>query len=120
MEFMELVGKIFLICLALAMFMALAFLVKCVLFSAAESEETENESQEQKPKLEPPTEGTYYTSKQDSMISDEELQQLDEKGWELVNIIPETYHTYLGTFPEAPRVERTRYIYVFKRNRKEA
>lgn len=115
MEFMELVWKIFLICLALAMFMALAFLVKCVLFSAAESEETENESQEQKPKLEPPTEGDYYTCKLEKMLTDEELQQMGQSGWGLVTILPETYHTYLGTFPEAPRVERTRYTYVFKR-----
>lgn len=116
---MELVGKIVLICFLIALLGAFALVVKLTLCSRTDSEGTENETQEKKPKLEPPTEGDYYTAKLDRMLTDAELQQMGYDGWGLVTILPETYHKYLGTFPEAPCVECTRYIYVFKRYKSE-
>ena len=102
--------------IALVAIIYVAVVVFGLLFGREEKERLSVESEEKKePKLNPPSEGSYYTSKQDSMLTDDELQQMDEKGWVLVNVIPESYHDYLGCYPEAPMVLRTRYTYLFRR-----
>ncbi len=111
---MEIVGVIVIVALV-AIFFAVVVAAFCWAGKAAEQKSDANEEQERKPKLNPPSEGAYYTSKQDRMLTDEELQQMDEKGWVLVNVIPESYHDYLGCYPEAPMVLRTRYTYLFRR-----
>ena len=113
---MEKTGVIVIIVVVLAIyFLALITLLNWTAKKSAEKMAEESESHKKKPKLDPPSEGNYYTCKQENMLADAELSQMEGKGWTLVSVFPESYHDYLGNFPEAPMVTRTRYLYTFKR-----
>lgn len=115
---MDCLGVGLVIVLLVIIFVAVVFFSHCIASSEAERMAKESEVKKMEPKLNPPSEGNYYTSKQDSLLTDEELQQMDEMGWVMVNIISESYHDYLGCYPEAPMITGTRYIYVFRREKK--
>ena len=67
------------------------------------------------PRVSPPSDSSVYTFKTDSKLKTEEWEMLFNAGWELVTSNTETYTDYLGDFPEAPKVTRTSWYYVFRK-----
>ena len=68
-----------------------------------------------KPRVSPPSDSSVYTFKTDSELKTEEWEMLFNAGWKFVTSNTETYTDYLGDFPEAPKVTRTSWHYVFKK-----
>ena len=67
------------------------------------------------PRVSPPSDSSVYTFKTDSKLKVEEWKFLINAGWEFVTSNTETYTDYLGDFPEAPKVTRTSWHYVFRK-----
>ena len=67
------------------------------------------------PRLSPPSDSSVYTFKTDSKLKTEEWEMLFNAGWEFVTSNTEPYTDYLGDFPEAPKVTRTSWHYVFRK-----
>ena len=63
----------------------------------------------------PPSDSSVYTFKTDSELKAEEWEMLFNAGWEFVTSNTDTYTDYLGDFPEAPKVTRTSWHYVFRK-----
>ena len=68
-----------------------------------------------KPRVSLPSDSSVYTFNTDSELKAEEWEMLFNAGWELVTSNTETYTDYLGNFPEAPKVTRTNWHYVFRK-----
>ena len=68
-----------------------------------------------KPRVSPPSDSSVYTFKTDSELKTEEWKMLFNAGWEFVTSNTDTYTDYLGDFPEAPKVTRTSWHYVFRK-----
>ena len=67
------------------------------------------------PRVSPPSDSSVYTFKTDSKLKTEEWEMLFNAGWEFVTSNTQTYTDYLGDFPEAPKVTRTSWHYVFRK-----
>lgn len=68
-----------------------------------------------KPRVSPPSDSSVYTFKTDSELKTEEWKMLLNAGWVFVTSNTETYTDYLSDFPEAPKVTRTIWHYVFRK-----
>ena len=68
-----------------------------------------------KPRVSPPSDSSVYTFNTVSELKAEEWEFLFNAGWEFVTSNTETYTDYLSDFPEAPKVTRTIWHYVFRK-----
>ena len=68
-----------------------------------------------KPRMSPPSDSSVYTFNTYSELKTEEWEMLFNAGWKFVTSNTETYTDYLGDFPEAPKVTRTSWHYVFRK-----
>lgn len=72
--------------------------------------------EQQKPRISLPVDSNVYTFAVDSQLTAEEWQTIFNAGWEFVTCNTEEYDTYAGCWPEAPKIHRTRWHYVFRKN----
>ena len=72
--------------------------------------------EQQKPRISLPVDSSVYTFVVDSQLTAEEWQTIFNAGWEFVTCNTEEYDTYAGCYPEAPKIHRTRWHYVFRKN----
>ena len=70
---------------------------------------------ETKPRLSLPTDSNVYVFKLDNELKLEEWELLFNAGWNFVTSNMEQYETYVGCWPDAPKVHRTRWHYVFRK-----
>ena len=68
-----------------------------------------------KSRVSPPSDSSVYTFNTDSELKAEEWKFIINAGWVFVTPNTETYTDYLGDFPEAPKVTRTSWHYVFRK-----
>ena len=111
---MELVIAIVIIVVVCAVVFVFAlFNNRCVRSSSSDADADVHTAP--KSRVSPPSDSSVYTFKTDSELKVEEWEMLFNAGWEFVTSNTETYTDYLGNFPEAPKVTRTRWHYVFRK-----
>ena len=110
---MELVIAIVITVSAVVFFGVALFNNRCVRSSSSNADADAQTAP--KPRVSPPSDSSVYTFKTDSELKAEEWEMLFNAGWEFVTSNTETYTDYLGNFPEAPKVTRTRWHYVFRK-----
>lgn len=70
-----------------------------------------------KPRIVLPTDCDIYSFAINSQLKPDEWQMILNAGWSLLTCTTEQYKDYAGCWPEAPSFTRTRWNYVFRRNR---
>lgn len=67
------------------------------------------------PRITPVIDSSVYTFKLDSELTADEWQMLFNAGWEFVTSNTEQYDDYAHWGPDAPKIHKTRWNYVFRK-----
>lgn len=67
------------------------------------------------PRITPVIDSSVYTFKLDSELTADEWQMLFNAGWEFVTSNTEQYNDYAHWGPDAPKIHKTRWNYVFRK-----
>lgn len=67
------------------------------------------------PRITPVIDSSVYTFKLDSELTADEWQMLFNAGWEFVTSNIEQYDDYAHWGPDAPKIHKTRWNYVFRK-----